>query len=410
MSFCQNCGTKLPEGAAFCPGCGAAVPGQTEQQQIVPGQAEERQTVPGQTEEQQMVREEELEQPYTFESVKSPKKKKGRAGKIVLLIVVVLVIILFAAAMGGKSRKNTDTSEAAVTEEMTDEAANDAMDDSEDAQTDTPVSEEETANVEDSSTESEVTEVQVGNLIFGIPAYYGEGEHEENDDGTNMYMYSYDMSDTGAAIVLISYPASGVNKTRFREGKDAFREMALEGFKTDENVDVLEEKETEYMNMPAYSYTLHGPVEGLDATVKEEFFIDEENEMFYAIVFIKGEGMPDDIEDDYESMLKNARKADGNKEENADNSSAGVDPDLKETLDAYERMMNEYCDFMEKYENADSSDVFSMLGDYSKMMSEYADAMDKLNELDTSKMSTADYKYYLDVTTRVSKRLLDVAS
>ena len=90
--------------------------------------------------------------------------------------------------------------------------------------------------------------------------------------------------------------------------------------------------------------------------------------------------------------------------------SAGVDPNLKETLNAYERMMNEYCDFMEKYENADSSDVFSMLGDYSKMMSEYADAMDKLNELDTSKMSTADYKYYLDVTTRVSKRLLDVAS
>lgn len=410
MAFCQNCGTKLPEGAAFCPGCGAAVPGQTEQQQIVPGQAEEQQIVSGPTEEQQMVTEEEPEQPYTFENVKPTRKKKGRgrAGKIVLLMVVVFVVILIIGTFSNKPSKDRKASEVAKTEAMSGEKADDAMDDSEDAQTDTLVAEEE--NAEDSSTESEVTEVQVGNLIFGIPAYYGEGEHEENDDGTNMYMYSYDMSDTGAAIVLISYPASGINKTRFREGKDRFREMALEGFKTDENVDVLEEKETEYMNMPAYSYTLHGPVEGLDATVKEEFFIDEENEMFYAIVFIKGEGMPDDIADDYKNMLKNARKADGNKEENADNSSAGVDPDLKETLDAYERMMNEYCDFMEKYENADSSDVFSMLGDYSKMMSEYADAMDKLNELDTSKMSTADYKYYLDVTTRVSKRLLDVAS
>ena len=34
--------------------------------------------------------------------------------------------------------------------------------------------------------------------------------------------------------------------------------------------------------------------------------------------------------------------------------------------------------------------------------------MDSLSKLDTSNMSTADYKYYLDVTNRVSKRLLEI--
>ena len=70
--------------------------------------------------------------------------------------------------------------------------------------------------------------------------------------------------------------------------------------------------------------------------------------------------------------------------------------------------MNEYCDFMEKYENAESSDMVSMLDDYYKMLKEYTDAMDSLSKLDTSNMSTADYKYYLNVTNRVSKRLLEI--
>lgn len=215
MAFCQNCETELPEGAAFCPRCGAAVPGQVEERQIVSEKVQEV--------------------PYTFEDSKRTGKKKGRGrvGKIVLMIVLVFVVILMIGAFGNKSSKNRKALEAAKMETMSDNAADDAE----------------------------------------------EQETEEKETSS-------------------------------------------------------EEQET----------------------------------------------------------------------------SAGVDPDLKETLDAYEKMMNEYCDFMEKYENADSSDVISMMGDYSKMLSEYADAMDKLNELDTSKMSTADYKYYLDVTTRVSKRLLDVAS
>ncbi len=70
--------------------------------------------------------------------------------------------------------------------------------------------------------------------------------------------------------------------------------------------------------------------------------------------------------------------------------------------------MNEYCDFMEKYQSASSSDVLSMLSDYSNMLDEYTEAMNSLDKQDTDSMSAADYQYYLDVTTRVSKRLLEV--
>jgi len=91
--------------------------------------------------------------------------------------------------------------------------------------------------------------------------------------------------------------------------------------------------------------------------------------------------------------------------EDADTS--GVNPELKATLDAYEKIMDKYCDFMEKYKNASSTDALSMLGDYSEMLQDYTDALTSLEKIDTTKLSAADYKYYIEVTTRVTKRLAD---
>jgi len=68
--------------------------------------------------------------------------------------------------------------------------------------------------------------------------------------------------------------------------------------------------------------------------------------------------------------------------------------------------MNKYVDFMKKYKN--SSDTMSMLADYSKMMQDYAKVADSISKYNQSNLSSEDWAYYIEVTTRVNKKLLEV--
>lgn len=106
---------------------------------------------------------------------------------------------------------------------------------------------------------------------------------------------------------------------------------------------------------------------------------------------------------------KTEEKAD-NKESQSDSSSDLVDgmrPEFKEALDSYEEFFNEYVEFMKKYMN--STDTVGMLKDYTEYMSKYADMMQKLEKLGDEEMNTAEAAYYLEVTTRINKKLLEVA-
>lgn len=68
--------------------------------------------------------------------------------------------------------------------------------------------------------------------------------------------------------------------------------------------------------------------------------------------------------------------------------------------------MDQYVEFMKKY-NSDPSNMVSMLGEYGEMMQKYADFADDLDKYDSDNMSTADYKYYIEVTTRCAQKMLE---
>lgn len=95
------------------------------------------------------------------------------------------------------------------------------------------------------------------------------------------------------------------------------------------------------------------------------------------------------------------------KTETADTSSGDVDPDLKAFLDEYEAFMDDYVEFMKKYTESGSS--VEMLSDYMTMMQRYADFASVAEKYNSEEMSAADAAYYLDVTTRISKKMLEVA-
>lgn len=81
--------------------------------------------------------------------------------------------------------------------------------------------------------------------------------------------------------------------------------------------------------------------------------------------------------------------------------------EVKEALDSYEELMNEYCDFMQKC--SENPDDISLLIDYADYMGKYTEAMDKLGALDDVDLNDAELAYYLDVTNRINKRLLEIA-
>ncbi len=86
----------------------------------------------------------------------------------------------------------------------------------------------------------------------------------------------------------------------------------------------------------------------------------------------------------------------------------GVDPDLKAFLDSYEEFMDEYVDFMQKY-NANPTDL-TLLGEYADMMQKYSDFAAEADKYDSKEMSTADAAYYLEVTNRITQKMLKVYS
>ena len=87
----------------------------------------------------------------------------------------------------------------------------------------------------------------------------------------------------------------------------------------------------------------------------------------------------------------------------------GIRPEVKEFLDAYEACMDEYVEFMQKYLNADPTSMVSMMGDYYSILARYTEFAEKIDAFDESELTNAELAYYLEVTNRVSQKLLRVA-
>lgn len=88
-------------------------------------------------------------------------------------------------------------------------------------------------------------------------------------------------------------------------------------------------------------------------------------------------------------------------------SSTSPSADFKKTMDDYEKFVDSYIAFMKKYNS--SSNQTSLAADYAKYISDYADLAAEIEAIDEDSLSAADLKYYTDVTTRVSKKLIDAS-
>ena len=90
------------------------------------------------------------------------------------------------------------------------------------------------------------------------------------------------------------------------------------------------------------------------------------------------------------------------------NNNSGLDPDFKAAMDSYEKFMDEYVAFMKKYK--DNPGNLSLLTDYANYMSKYADFVEDFEKWEDEDMNAAETAYYIEVQTRVGKKLLEAAS
>ena len=106
-----------------------------------------------------------------------------------------------------------------------------------------------------------------------------------------------------------------------------------------------------------------------------------------------------DITPDASSEESSAPEASGSEND--------IRPEFKEVMDGYEAFVEEYCEFMKKYSEADSSDILAMAADYTKLLNEEVEWSQKINELDNGNLNTAEAAYYLEVTSRATQKMLD---
>lgn len=133
-----------------------------------------------------------------------------------------------------------------------------------------------------------------------------------------------------------------------------------------------------------------------EVTVEAEEKTDTEN-----AAATEGTSEADSVEEVEEST--DTETIDEAKEDEADE----VDPELKEFLDSYEEFVDEYVEFMKKY-TADPQNAISMISEYTSIMKKYSDFAEKVDKYDSDTMSTADAKYYLEVTNRCAQKMLDI--
>ena len=84
---------------------------------------------------------------------------------------------------------------------------------------------------------------------------------------------------------------------------------------------------------------------------------------------------------------------------------SGIRPEFKEAMDAYEAFYAEYCEFLKEYQKNPSD--LGLLTKYATMMKKAEEADRAFEKWDDEDLNKEELAYYIDVTARIEKMLLD---
>ena len=103
---------------------------------------------------------------------------------------------------------------------------------------------------------------------------------------------------------------------------------------------------------------------------------------------------------------KQNNNSNSNNNSNNNNNQTKIRNDFKNAMDSYEAFIDEYIKFMKKYNSTGDA---SLLKDYLDYLNKYQEFSDNFEKWKSDNLSDEETKYYLEVQTRVSKKLIDAA-
>ena len=114
-------------------------------------------------------------------------------------------------------------------------------------------------------------------------------------------------------------------------------------------------------------------------------------------------------EEPAEADIETAESCDAADEdaETEESDSGVISPEFKKTMDDYEAWFDHYCEVMKKYQENPSD--LELLTEMSDLIAEETTMFEQLENMDESEMNNAELAYYIEVTARIEKKLLEVA-
>ncbi len=237
--------------------------------------------------------------------------------------------------------------------------------------------------------EVEYTTKTIGGIDFSISSNYQEVEDEDFD-------ISYESK---AEQKYMGF--SCIDVTISDEKLSDFKEDVIN--KLGEDFSEISEKDIQVAGLFSKEYTFME--ESKYGGIQYHMIYVNNKELGKVIFIAFGELENSNYKDDYTKLIETAVLSDKDNERDSSNTNK-VDPDLKAFLDSYEIFVDEYIDFMKKYQN--SNDTLGMISDYMEFIEKYTDYMEKIEAVDEDSLSTADAKYYLEVTTRCTMKMLEL--
>lgn len=86
-----------------------------------------------------------------------------------------------------------------------------------------------------------------------------------------------------------------------------------------------------------------------------------------------------------------------------------IRPEFKEMLDNYEVFVNDYCDFLERFEATDDTGKLEMMGEYSEITTKYYDTAASMQEISQEDLTADEMSYYAEAMGRCSARMIQVS-
>lgn len=94
-------------------------------------------------------------------------------------------------------------------------------------------------------------------------------------------------------------------------------------------------------------------------------------------------------------------------EDNSTTNNIGLRTDFKNAMDSYEKFVDEYIIFMQKY-NSNPTD-YELIKEYATYLGKYNDMVNKFEKWEDEDLNDAETAYYIEVQTRVNKKLMEAS-